>query len=131
VAVVEGVAVLGLVGLAQQTQKPEPASPPAAVAGKWAMALELPQMGTANTTLDLKQDGEKITGTYTGSYGTFQLEGTVKARVLEFWFTMTAEGTAVQLSFRGEVAADGETIVKGTGSIEGMGDVTWSAKRSK
>jgi hypothetical protein len=101
------------------------------VAGKWAMALELPQMGTANTTLDLKQDGEKVTGTYTGGYGTFQLEGAVKARVIEFAFQMTAEGPAVWLSFRGEVAPDGASILKGTGTIEGMGDVTWTAKRSK
>jgi hypothetical protein len=44
---------------------------------------------------------------------------------------MTAEGTAVWLSFRGEVAPDGASILKGTGTIEGMGDVTWTAKRSK
>jgi hypothetical protein len=29
-------------------------------------------------TLELKQDGEKVTGTYTGRYGPFAVQGTVK-----------------------------------------------------
>ena len=40
------------------------------VTGKWTMALEMSQ-GTATPTLELKQDGEKLTGTYTGRYGEF------------------------------------------------------------
>jgi hypothetical protein len=108
-----------------------PAAPAVSLAGKWNMALDLPNMGTATPTLDIKQDGEKLSGTYTGSYGTFPIEGTLKARTIEFWFSMTAEGTPVRLSFRGELAADNDTIGKGTGSIEGMGEVTWSAKRAK
>lgn len=101
------------------------------VAGKWNMALELPNMGTARPTLDLKQDGAKITGTYTGSYGTFQLEGLLKERIIEFGFSLNADGTMVQMSFRGEIAADGNSMVKGTGAIEGMGEIVWSAARAK
>ena len=55
------------------------------------MTLEL-SIGTANPTLELKQDGEKITGTYTGRYGTSQLQGTLKGRALEFAFQIDAEG---------------------------------------
>jgi hypothetical protein len=121
-------------GAATRTQDPQqapPPPPPAAVAGKWTMYMDIQNMGSAETALDLKQEGEKVTGTYTGSYGTFQLEGTIKGRVLEFGFAMTAEGTQVWLSFRGEVAAGDQSIAKGTGAVEGLGDVTWTAQRKK
>ena len=34
------------------------------------------------------------------------------------------------MSFRGEVAADAESM-KGQATIEGLGDATWSARRDK
>ncbi|MEZ5315872.1 MAG: hypothetical protein R2752_00575 [Vicinamibacterales bacterium] len=130
------VLTLGLVAApitlrAQDPQQAPPPPPPASVAGKWAMSMDIENMGPAETALDLKQEGEKVTGTYTGSYGAFQVEGTVKGRILEFAFAMSAQGTEVWLSFRGEVAADGESIIKGTGAIEGLGSVSWTAKRKK
>lgn len=99
------------------------------VAGKWAMTLEM-SMGTGTPTLDLKQDGEKITGTYTGRYGTFDLQGSVKERAIQFSFTMSAEGQSVTMSFTGEIAQDGQTM-KGTAVLGEMGDATWTAKREK
>ena len=47
-----------------QQAPPEKKSVPS-VAGKWIVTLEM-SMGTATPALDLKQDGTKITGTYTG-----------------------------------------------------------------
>lgn len=113
-------------GIAARQQKAEPA---VSVAGKWAMTLEM-SMGTGTPTLELKQEGEKIAGTYTGRYGTFALEGTVKGRTIEFAVTMSAEGQAVTISFSGEVAADGLSM-KGTAVIDQLGDATWSAVREK
>jgi hypothetical protein len=113
--------------MAQGGQKPDPKAPN--VAGNWVMTLEMP-MGTGNPTLVLKQDGEKITGSYTGRYGTFALEGTIKERTIVFTFTMTAEGESVPMTFTGEVAADGQTM-KGKASLGEMGEATWSAKRDK
>ncbi|HUL73073.1 MAG TPA: hypothetical protein VLT86_08225 [Vicinamibacterales bacterium] len=118
-----------LVALAQTpTPTPTPAKP-INIAGKWAMTLDL-SIGQATPALDLKQDGEKVTGTYTGRYGTFPLQGTLKGRALEFSFQMNAEGQDVTMSFSGEVAVDGESM-KGTATIEGLGDATWTAKRDK
>jgi len=116
----------------QQTQQQKPADPPKAIdiSGKWIMTLNL-EMGQATPALVLKQDGEKITGTYTGRYGTFELKGTLKVRALQFGFQMNADGQSVAMSFAGEVAADGESIVKGTATLEGLGDATWTAKRDK
>ncbi|HKW02816.1 MAG TPA: hypothetical protein VJN96_23535 [Vicinamibacterales bacterium] len=119
-----------MTAIALSAQTPSPAPPkPVNVAGKWNMTLEL-SIGTATPTLDLKQDGEKITGTYTGRYGTSQLQGTLKGRVLEFAFQIDADGQAATMNFRGEVAADAESM-KGQATIEGLGDATWSAIRAK
>jgi hypothetical protein len=93
------------------------------------MTLEM-SMGTGTPTLDLKQDGEKLTGTYTGRYGTFDLQGSVKERAIQFSFTMSAEGQSVTMSFTGEIAQDGQTM-KGTAVLGEMGDATWTAKREK
>ena len=100
---------------------------PVAVAGKWAMTLEL-SMGTSTPGLELKQDAAKITGIYTGRYGSFPLEGTVKGRTIAFSFTMSAEGQSVTMTFQGEVAADALSM-KGTATLGEMGEATWTAKK--
>ena len=99
------------------------------VTGKWAMTLEM-SVGTATPTLQLVLDGGKITGTYTGRYGEYPIAGTLKDKTLDFTFTMNADGDAINLSFHGEVAADGQSI-KGTASMAEMGEARWTATRSK
>ena len=99
------------------------------IAGKWTMTLDM-SIGQATPALVFKQDGEKITGTYTGRYGTFEFKGTLKERALQFSFQMDTDGGTTTMSFEGEVAADAQTM-KGSGTIEGLGDATWTAKRQK
>ena len=113
---------------AKTEQKPDPKATPN-IAGKWLMTLEL-SMGTGTPTLELKQEADKITGTYTGRYGTFPLEGHLKGRALEFAVQMSAEGQSLTLNFAGEVAADGQTM-KGAAAMGEIGDATWTAKREK
>jgi len=97
--------------------------------GKWTMELSL-AIGQATPALNLKQDGEKITGTYTGRYGSFPLQGTLKGRTIQFSLTMNVEGTQVDMSFSGEVAADGQSM-KGDADLGQAGDGTWLARRDK
>ena len=99
------------------------------VTGKWVMTLEM-GMGTATPGLELKQEEAKITGTYSGRYGSFPLEGSVKSRAIVFSFQMSAEGQSVTMSFTGEVAADALSM-KGTASLGEMGEATWSAKKQQ
>src|SRR6266540_7011779 len=44
------------------------------VSGNWKLAFETPN-GAANPSLVLKQEGEKLTGTYKGRFGESPLEG--------------------------------------------------------
>ena len=123
------IAVAAVAGVAAQAQQP-PSPPPPAVAGTWIMTIQM-EMGTATPAVEFKQDGAKITGTYTGRYGAFPLTGTIKARTLQFTFTMTAEGTEVEMSFTGEVAPDSQSIIKGQADMAGAGQASWTAKREK
>jgi len=113
---------------AKPAQKPDPKAVPD-IAGKWLMTIEM-SMGTGAPTLEIKQDGEKITGSYTGRYGTFAIEGTIKERTLVFSFNMSAEGESVAMTFTGEIAADAQTM-KGKAEMGGMGEATWNAKKDK
>ncbi|HYN07528.1 MAG TPA: hypothetical protein VES67_09075 [Vicinamibacterales bacterium] len=119
-------AVIGAVGLAAQEA---PKAPAPSIAGKWTLTL-VTENFTATTALELKQEGEKITGTYTGRYGSFPLEGTLKGRALQFAFTMNADGTPTAMSFVGEVAPDNQTM-KGKATLGEMGEATWTAARPK
>jgi hypothetical protein len=120
--------------LAAQAQQPKPEQKPndkaaVDVAGNWAMTIET-SMGTGTPTLVLKQDAEKITGTYTGRFGTFALEGTIKERTISFSLTMAAEGQSLVVTFTGDVATDAQTM-KGKAAFGDMGEAPWSAKREK
>jgi hypothetical protein len=103
------------------------AAEPAKVAGKWNVTLELPSI-TGHPVVTLKQDGEKLTGTYEGRYGESLLTGTVKEKEITFTVTFVAEGMQTQGVFAGKV--DGDTM-GGDVSFEGAGDGTWSAVRAR
>ena len=100
---------------------------PAKVAGEWQVELELGSI-TGRPTIELKQDGEKITGTYRGRYGTSPLEGAVKENQIGFTVTMNAEGQQTSGFFAGVV--DGDTM-SGKVEFEGAGEGTWSATRAQ
>jgi hypothetical protein len=53
------------------------------VTGTWEMEVKS-QEGTAHPTITLKQEGERITGTYQGKIGESALEGTIKGAEIRF-----------------------------------------------
>jgi hypothetical protein len=100
---------------------------PANVAGKWNVTLQLESI-TGHPVILLKQDGEKLTGTYEGRYGQSELKGSIKEKEIEFSVSIVAEGMQTQGVFAGKV--DGDSM-SGEVSYEGAGDGTWTATRVK
>jgi hypothetical protein len=100
---------------------------PAKVEGKWNVLLQLESI-TGHPVLTLKQDGEKLTGTYEGRYGPSALEGEVKENRIAFVVSFNAEGTTTTGVFQGTV--DGATM-GGSVEFEGAGSGKWSAVRAK
>ena len=95
------------------------------VTGKWAFSVET-SAGAGAPTFTFKQDGEKLTGHYTGTFGEADLTGTVKGADITFAFTVDAQGTSLKETYTGTVDKD---TMKGKLVIEGVGEGTFTAKR--
>ena len=95
------------------------------VTGKWAFNVET-SAGAGAPTFTFKQDGEKLTGHYAGTFGEADLTGTVKGADITFSFTADAQGTALKNTYTGTVDKD---TMKGKLTIEGIGEGTFTAKR--
>jgi hypothetical protein len=98
------------------------------VTGDWTFSVQTDQ-GSGTPAITFKQDGEAITGTYNGTFGSATLKGTVKGSAIEFSFTADAQGQAVDSVYRGTVDKD---TMKGTVAIAGgQLNGTFTASRKK
>lgn len=95
------------------------------VTGKWAFNVET-SAGAGAPTFTFKQDGEKLTGHYTGTFGEADLTGTVKGNDITFSFTVDAQGNALKETYTGTVDKD---TMKGKLVIEGFGEGTFTGKK--
>ena len=95
------------------------------VTGRWAFSVET-SAGAGAPTMTFKQDGEKLTGHYTGTFGESDLTGTVKGADIAFSFSVDAQGTKINEVYTGTVDKD---TMKGKIVIEGLGEGTFTAKR--
>ena len=95
------------------------------VTGKWAFNVET-SAGAGTPSMTFKQDGEKLTGHYTGQLGESDLTGTVKGADITFTFTIDAQGTMIKATYTGTADA---TSMKGKLALEGLGEGTFTAKK--
>lgn len=102
------IAALVITAAAAQAQKVD-------VTGDWAFNVET-GMGSGTPAITFKQDGEKLTGTYSGQLGNTAFTGTVKGTAIEFSFTTEAQGQSIDVVYKGTV--DGTTM-KGAVAMAG------------
>jgi hypothetical protein len=95
------------------------------VSGNWKLSFET-QNGAANPSVVLKQEGEKLTGTYKGRFGESPLEGAVKGKEIKFTVKLNAQGQEIKLEYAGTV--DGDTM-KGKVKIGDMGEADFTGKK--
>jgi hypothetical protein len=98
------------------------------VAGKWSLSVAAPG-DAVEVVLDLKQDGETVTGTMvSGVGGGTVTKGTFKDKKLTATITADIQGSPTELGVEGTV--DGDKI---TGSItaHGLGNFSFAGTRSK
>lgn len=105
------------------------------VSGKWT--AEIPgRQGTQTTTITLKADGAKLTGTVSGRQGDTEIsEGKVSGDDISFVVVREFNGNTIKMSYKGKVAGD---EIKFTRTFEGAGPggqapppVEFTAKRAK
>jgi hypothetical protein len=117
------------VGLAVAPAVAQDAAKPKAVdiTGAWEMIVETPQ-GTMVITANYRQDGEMLTGTHVSEMGEAPLKGTVKGADVEYTLTLDMGGQQMSIVHKAKV--DGNTMT-GSAEIEGMGTITFTAKKKQ
>jgi hypothetical protein len=114
------VAVLGLLTVA--------GAAPGDLSGTWVFSVDLDGGGHGDPTFVFKQEGDKLTGSYTGPMGERKVTGTVTASKAVFGFQFTNDdGQNVKATYTGTL----ETPDKMTGTIEFEGGPKgkWTATR--
>ena len=111
------------------TGAPAPPAPAGAIdiSGNWVFAVET-GAGSGQPTFSFKQDGEKLTGTYSGAFGSgVKLTGTVKGGEITFSFSGEAQGQSAEVTYKGKIV--NKDSMQGTVSLAGLGEGTWTGKR--
>ncbi len=98
------------------------------VTGKWSLALQVPGE-TVDVVLDLKQDGESVTGTLTSSHASGKIDkGTYKEKKLSATATVDMQGSPAEVQIDGTV--DGDKI-SGSLTVQGMGSFPYTGSKGK
>lgn len=92
--------------------------------GTWNATVQLSTGQSGSPTFVLKQDGDKLTGTYSGALGDAPIRGTVKGNEV----TIDFEASGAQIHYAGKVDSDAKTI-KGTVDYGGQASGTFVATR--
>ncbi len=95
------------------------------LSGTWSAAVTL-DAGSGTATFVFKQDGDKLTGTYTGAVGSANVTGTVngiRRRVV------VRRDQAGKVSYKGKLGADGK--ITGTVQYGQLGGGTFTAEKQK
>lgn len=111
----------------QAEKPPAQTDKPVDVTGVWAFQIEIGGNTSGTPTVTFKQEGEKLSGTYSSQVvGEQQLTGTLKGNAISFGFTASFDGNAVKVTYTGTVEKD---AMKGTVTFGDLGEGNWSGKR--
>lgn len=94
--------------------------------GKWMFSVTT-DAGTGTPTFTVKQEGEKLTGRYVGTLGEADFTGTNNGKDFTIAFAVDAQGMKLDVTYKGTFET--KDSVKGTVSIAGLGEGTFTGKR--
>ena len=90
------------------------ASGAADITGAWKFSVDLDSGGHGDPTFVFKQEGDKLTGTYSGPLGEYKVTGAVTGAKAVFGFDFTIDGEASKATYTGNI----ESSTKMTGTVE-------------
>jgi hypothetical protein len=94
--------------------------------GAWNAKVDLGSAGGGTPSFVLKQEGEKLTGTYSGQLGEAPLHGTIKGNEVVWDF----EVSGAQVHYAGKIDSTGNKI-EGTVDYGGQASGTFVATRKE
>ncbi len=89
--------------------------------GQWTFAVET-SAGSGSPSFVFRQEGETLTGQYSGALGEAPLKGTVKGNEINF----TIEVSQGKLVYKGKIE---NGVIKGTVTLGDLGSGTFTGKR--
>jgi hypothetical protein len=93
------------------------------VSGKWTFQVET-GAGSGSPTFVFKQAGEKLTGTYSGTFGTAELTGTVTGDDIQFSFEVSVQDQKGKIVYKGKI--DSPDKMHGNVDLAGLGSGNWT-----
>jgi len=101
------------------------------ITGTWELTIHYPPPSDPYTaTYVLKQNGEKVTGTYHGLHGPADVTGTIKGNDLTLSVTVQSL-TTVTANFTGKVTSATKMNGTVTGTDSSGEPMPWSAEKKK
>ncbi len=94
------------------------------ISGSWEFAVETSQ-GSGNPTFEFNQNGEKLSGKYSGMFGTAPISGTVKGDEVDFTFEVS--GVDGKIRYKGKL--EGAASIKGEVEFGDLGKGTFTGKK--
>ena len=98
------------------------------ISGNWDFNVDT-SAGSGSPSFVFKQDGEKLTGTYSGLLGKADLTGTVKGDQIDFKFHFDYSGQSGTAHYSGTI--ESATQMKGKVEFGDLGDGTWTGTKQK
>ncbi len=102
---------------------------PVNAAGTWTLEITGPGGNTLPATLNIKQDGDKISGSVTSQLGESELKTTtIRGNAFDAILVITMGGQSSEAQVSGTVEND---TMKGTISLQGIAPLPFTGKRNK
>ena len=98
------------------------------ISGKWSFSVEL-DFGSGNRSFVFQQDGEKLSGAYSGIAGEAKLTGAVKGNQVKFQFEASLQGETLTVEYAGTI--EGPDKMKGTTRYGDFAEGTWTATKQR
>ena len=95
------------------------------ISGTWSASVEL-DAGSGTATFVLKQEGDHLSGSYSGALGEAKVTGSVKGDDVEWSFETEDAGKVV---YKGKL--EGASKIKGTAEYGQLGKGTFTAEKGK
>ena len=95
------------------------------ITGDWRITVNSP-MGPRTNPLSLKQDGEKVTGSFKSQAGELPVSGTLVGDELKLAFTVNMQGNPLDISLTGKVVG---ASISGTAQFGSFAEGEFTAKR--
>jgi hypothetical protein len=118
-------------GAAPASSAPASSAPASDITGVWEFAVTLDSGGTGAPTFTLKQEGEKVTGTYKGQLGEAPVTGTIKGSDVKLAYKVNAQGQEIEGTYTGKLTGSDTMSGTVTFSLSDLGSGKWTAKKKQ